>query len=143
MRRWIDRLDCCSRTFASSWPKSQAETSSWSRADSNEVSLTVSLGHGRWAELIDVPLWALSAVFVFRIAFSFRGGAVGRGASWVGWALTLVAAGKALRAGFILLQWDRLFAAETGQLAWGLILALAWALAGLGIYEFYRAGRSI
>jgi hypothetical protein len=98
---------------------------------------------GSWNELVDLPLWALAALFTFRIASSFRGGAFGRAARFIAWALTVVAGAKLARA--LLLYWrpDGVVGDEVGQLVWGITLAAAWSLAGLGIYEFYRAGRSI
>lgn len=101
------------------------------------------LGLGSWVDFVDLPLWGLAALFAFRIAASFRGGALGRASSWVGWALTVVASGKALRALFVLAEGERVFSSELVDLVWGLAVATAWGLAALGIYEFYRAGRSI
>lgn len=98
---------------------------------------------GPWLELVDLPLWGLAALFVFRISAAFRGGALGRAARWVGSGLVVVAAAKVLRGALLLLQGERLFASDLGQLIWAAMLLAAWVLAGLGIYEFYRAGRSI
>lgn len=112
-------------------------------AVTDEASGGTQLFRGSWVDFVDLPLWALAAVFAFRIAASFRGGALGRAAGWVGWALVVVASGKALRAALLLVHGDRAFSSELAQLAWGAVLAAAWGLAGMGIYEFYRAGRSI
>ena len=33
-------------------------------------------GSGPWVDVVDVPLWGLAALFTFRIAAAFRGGAL-------------------------------------------------------------------
>lgn len=118
------------------------EPSSFS-SQASTFGSSLSFLYGSWNELLDLPLWGLAALFTFRIASSFRGGTLGRAARFVAWALSVVAGAKLAR--LILLQWqsDGLVAAEVGQLVWWMALLAAWVLAGLGIYEFHRAGRSI
>lgn len=100
-------------------------------------------GSGPWVDVVDVPLWGLAALFTFRIAAAFRGGALGRAVRWLAWALTVVTSAKIVRGGFLFWDAERLVMSDFGQLLWTLVLASAWGLAGVGIYEFHRAGRSI
>lgn len=110
---------------------------------SRQLGIGLDVGFGPWLQLFDLPLWSLAALFSFRISAAFRGGTLGRAASWVAWALVVVAVGKATRGAVLFLYGPGAFTSELAQIAWGLVPGLAWVLAGLGIYEFYRAGRSI
>ncbi len=108
-----------------------------------EITRLVRAAVGPWLEVLDLPLWCLAAMFSFRISASFRGGTLGRAASWVAWALLVVAAGKSVRAIVLLADADGAWTTGLAEVGWGLVPLVAWVLAGLGIYEFYRAGRSI
>ena len=108
-----------------------------------EITRLVGGDAGPWLEVLDLPLWCLAATFSFRISAAFRGGTLGRAASWVAWALVVVAVGKTTRAIVLLLDEDGAWTTGLVEVGGGLVLLVAWVLAGLGIYEFYRAGRSI
>ena len=97
-----------------------------------------------WFSILEVPFLAICVIFSFLTAKSLRGGAFGRGMTFIDWGFLIMAIGHIHMQSQHYFNFDvfaYLLPSPFDEVAWYIALVCTWALSGFGFYHIYRASK--